>query len=379
MYARMRFDHVRIDDRPPCGRLGFCLTPDLTGNGRPDILVGGMGRAYPMTVGRKRIKLRQLPVAGPVIKRREWNVFWYENPGWERHDVARTPDLSVGGSLGDLDGDGLPELIVGENNGSNLFWFDPPADPRDPWERHLITDAFQKYHDTLVTDVDGDGEPEVLLLSQHSRVVCYYDIPEEPRQSPWPSSMRETIADGLDVEGVGVSDLDKDGQVEVIAGPNVFSRNAEGWTRHAFADWEWTRIALGDLDGDGREEIVISEGDLPYQGDRPGQLGIVDPETWSVTVLEDELFCPHTLQIGDVTGNGRPDILVGEMGIQRHPDPALYLYCNDGDGGFDRVEIDRGIGTHEAKLVDLTGDGRLDIASKSYGPPAHVDVWLQRE
>lgn len=374
----MAFSHVRIDDRPPCGRLGFCEPADLTGNGLPDVIIGGMGRTGAVNLFGKRLKLRQLPVSGWMIKRLESNVFWYENPGWERHDVARSPDLSVGGSVGDLDGDGTPELVVGQNDGTELYWFDPGADPRRPWRRHLITDEFRKYHDTAIADVDGDGEDEVLILSQRSEVVCYYDVPDDPTTSPWPSDHRHVIDRGLHVEGAAVADLDADGFPEVIAGPNVYDRNGTGaWTRRTIdPEWRWTRVAVAPLNGTS-QSILMTEGDLPYQEDRPGRLGIVEPDSLAVTVLDDDLFCPHTLQVGDVTGTGSLDILVGEMGLGRNPEPRLLCFQNDGAGSFDRIELDRGIPTHEGKLLDLTGNGELDIVSKSYGPACHVDLWLQ--
>lgn len=377
----MEFEHVRIDDRPPCGRLGFCLTPDLTGNGLPDVLVGGMGRAGRMDLFGKQLKLRQLPLAEPVFQHLESNVFWYENPGWERHDVATAPDLSVGGSYGDIDGDGRPELVIGQNNGNELYWFDPPSDPREPWDRYLITDRFKKYHDTAVADVDGDGADEVILLSQESQIVAYFDIPTNPRVEPWPSADLHVIAEELLVEGVAVADLDGDGETELVAGPNVFRRDGspDVWKRQRIeGDWRWTRLAIGDVDGDGRDEIVMTEGDLPYHGNRRGRLGVVDTETWTVEEIDDGLYCPHTVQLGDVTGNGRIDIVVGEMSLGRHQRPRLLLYRNDGPDRFKREEIDVGVATHEAKVTDVNGDGRLDIVGKSYGPPEHVDAWIQQ-
>jgi hypothetical protein len=87
---------------------------------------------------------------------------------------------------------------------------------------------------------------------------------------------------------------------------------------------------------------------------------------------------PHSLQVGDFTGSGTVDIYVAEMGISDNDDPTHHLFVNDGHAGFDEQTIARGIATHEAKAADLDGDGRLDIAGKSYGPTledAHVDVW----
>lgn len=377
----MHFEHVRIDDRPPCGRLGFCLTPDLTGNGTPDVLVGGMGREGRVNVLGKQLKLRQLPFVEGIYERRESNVFWYENPGWERHDVASIPDLSVGGSFGDIDGDGQIELVVGENTGSTLYWFDPPENPRHPWTPHVITDKFEKYHDTLIDDIDGDGADEVVILSQQSKIVCYYDIPEDPTITPWPDSHLHIIAEDLLVEGAAIGDLTGDDIPELVAGPNVFSRNgSENWVRRQLGDdWFWTRIALGDLDGDGDLEIVISEGDLPYQGNRYGRVGIIDTTSWETTILDAGLFCPHTVQLADLDRSGRLDIIVGEMSLGEHENPRIFRYRNTGAGEFIREELASGIPTHEAKVVDLNGDGKLDIVGKSYGPETHVDAWIQQD
>lgn len=375
----MEFAHVQIDDSPPCGRLGFCCTPDLTGNGRPDIVIGGMGREGVVTVAGKRLVLSRMPVVKDLLRRRESNVIWYENPGWERHEVVSHPDLSVGATVADIDGDGSPELIVGENNGSSLYWFDPPADPRNPWKQHRITDAFEKYHDTAVGDVDGDGDEELVILSQGSRVVCYYDIPDDPRVSPWPRDHRHEIASDLLVEGVAIADIDRNGIPELVAGPNIFRKNGQGWVREKIdGDWQWTRLIVVDINNDGQDEIILSEGDLPYQGDRNGRVGIVDSQTLEVRILDDDLYCPHTLDCADTTGSGRQDILVAEMGLTENKDPRMFLYRNEGDGSFDRQTIHTGTPTHEAKFTDLTGNGHPDIVGKPYGPSRHVDIWYNQ-
>jgi hypothetical protein len=374
----MQFRRERIDRNPPCGQLAFCLTEDLTGNGQPDVVIGGLGRRYEITPLGKKLVLKQLPVVGDVLRRFEWNVFWYENPGWERHNIVQVPDLAVGASLADLTGDRRSDLVVGQTLGSNLYWFEQPADPREPWPNRLITDEFTKYHDTAVGDIDDDGEQELVVLSQRSETVFYYDIPEDPRQSPWPVENRHTIADDLSVEGVAVSDIDGDGVTELVAGQNVFSHDGTGWEREIIAPgWEWTRIGVADLDGDGQQEIVLSEGDRPYHDDNPGRVGWYDPETDSLQVLEDDLYCPHTLQVVDFTGDTLPDIYVAEMGLGNNEQPLHIVYVNNGDRTFEREVIARGVPTHEAKAVDLTGDGLIDIVGKSYTPSHHVDAWFQ--
>lgn len=384
----MDFRHERVDPDPPSGFLSMCLCSDLTGNGRPDIIVGANGQSYPAKGLLELIERRGVPTF-PGVRERvglgETNLFWYENPGWERHRLAYAPPLGVGGALGDITGNGredllagqhLPTTVLGTSLAPELYWFEQPSDPRRPWKRRTITDEFVSYHDVAIADVDGDGEPEVVALAVHSETLYYYDVPADPTQSPWPVENRHVVSDAIDAEGLEVRDIDGDGIAEMVAGPNVFSREDGDWVRESVAnDWKWTRIAVADLDGDGVDELVFSEGDRPYHDGVPGRVGWADPPEWEMTVLNDDLQNPHSLQCADFTGDGSHDIYVAEMGLGTNDNPRQLLYSNDGSGGFTERCIVEGTPTHEAKAVDLTGNGRPDIVGKSYTPTHHVDVW----
>lgn len=366
----MRFRHERIDSRPPSGRLGSCMVEDLTGNGRPDVVVGGIGLQPPVS----------FPGVGVIARRLETNLFWYENPGWKRHAISDAPWLDVSGALGDISGNGRSDIVAGQGLGHHdLYWFERPADPRNAWSQWLITDAFEKYHDVAIGDVDDDGDLEVVGLSQESETVFYYDIPDEPRRSPWPNSHRHVVADGLDVEGVWIGDIDGDGRTELLAGPNVFTRpenGSEHWERERIASgWEGTRMAVADIDGDGDLEVLLAEGDRPYADGEPGRVGWFDPPDWTETILREDLFCPHSLQVADFTGDGSPDVYVAEMGLGENDDPKQFVFHNRGDGTFEEELVFSGVPTHEARAVDLTDNGRPDIVGKSYTPTHHVDVW----
>lgn len=394
----MRFRHEVIDDNPPCGRLGPCQPTDLTGNGRPDLIIGGMGAEKLPILGKSGF-----PIVGRLLKRLEAGVFWYENPGWERHVLSPESNrYDVGNTLGDITGNGREDLLVGQGVGAHgLYWFEQPEDPRDEWPRYLIDSAFEKYHDLAFGDVDNDGEPELVGTSQRSEVVFYYDVPGDPYQSPWPAEYRHIIAENTDVEGLAVVDLDGDGRQELIAGTSVYRlvdqsighgspgamrANGNGggnggvsadWRREdLITGWDWTRVAVGDIDGDGDLEVVFAEGDSPYLDGNPGRVAWCDPPEWEVHLLRDDLYCPHSVDLADFNGNGRLDIYVAEMGLGEHDDDARhFVFCNRGNGRFEETIIERGVPTHEARAVDVNGDGRVDIIGKSYEPNVHVDVW----
>ena len=378
----VKFSHEVIDADPPCAKLGFCLTGDLTGNGRPDVIVGGRGEGYPGKRFVDAAERRNIPTfrrLRSLAGFAETNLFWYENPGFERHDVATVPYLDVGAALGDLTGDGRPNVLAGQGIGhQDVYWFEMPEDPRQPWIPHLLTDEFEKYHDLAVGDVDDDGEQEVVGLSQESETVFYYDIPDDPRRSPWPRECLHVVEAGRSLEGLAIVDVDGDGREELLAGPNIYRQDgaATGWEREPIAaGWDQTRVAVADLDRDGDLEVILSEGDSPIYGSHPGRVAWFDPPDWEPTFLADDLFCPHSLQVADFSGNGWPDVYVAEMGLDRNDSPRHFLFVNRGEAAFEQHVIATGVATHEATATDLTGNGQPDVVGKSYGPDHHVDVW----
>ena len=134
-------------------------------------------------------------------------------------------------------------------------------------------------------------------------------------------------------------------------------------------------LVMADLDGDGHADIVsVHESDTSYDGNPDGHVriafGSADPQRWhNVTLAEGALAAaPEDAAIGDVNGDGLPDVLVASElahlayfqnpgeGVREGAWPRLIVPGTEGRGSWLRVF-----------LADFDGDGRLDVSAANKG------------
>lgn len=362
---------------------------DIDGDGLPDIAVSG----------------------------RNGRMVWLRNPGkptgraWEHHVVADIAVQECGGTLYDLTGNGKADIINGSAGGDDkvTWWENPGTLNGTPWDSHIIVETGKsQIHNTLIGDVKNDGRQYLVYANQGggTRVFCV-PLPSDPKSVPWrdiemiiqgkavPNPHNKWSKTGLQPEeGLALGDIDGDGRNELVCGTCWCKWTGTAWEEHRFAGDEYmtTKVAIGDIDGCGRNEIVLAEGDAVCYGRMEGgKLAWFKPgdditAPWVEHRIDEGLTDAHSLEPADLCGNGRLDIYTAEIGrgddekgIYVTRQPRLLIYENNGDGSFTRHVVDEGTGTHESVLVDMTGNGKLDIAGKPlWGPEKwNVHVWYQ--
>ena len=317
--------------------------------------------------------------------------------GWERYIIDNTNlRIEAGSASYDIDGDGDTDIVFGGESRSNeIWWWENPypnLDPTTPWKRHTIKKSGgKKHHDQAFIDFDGDGKKELLFWNQGANGLFYAEIPENPTEvEEWSYEAAYTYtADGEmqpkstyprwrgtnEHEGLYACDMNGDGVEDIIAGGRWFTYQDGTFEEHIIdASYTFTRSAAGQLIDGGKPEVLLVVGD----GHGPLIMYEWQDGNWTGKELIPMVDNGHTLDIIDFNGDGHLDIFNAEMRFgEGNPDSEVRILLGDGKGNFSKHVVARGFAVHEGRLVDLDGDGDLDVLGKPYTWNApRLDIWL---
>jgi len=323
---------------------------------------------------------------------------WYEStpgPGASvRHVIAkRGPD---GGTFacgdlasGDIDNDGdidvLGPVHTGEWDNSDeptyLYWYEAPD-----WKPHYIGKYPNFIKDLDLVDLNGDGKLDVAgtCFDEHRMVVYRQEFPEI-----W-NKAADVYVPRLH-EGQHVGDVDGDGDIDVIS-TAFWIHNPGGdmsgewnvtnidpyWNSDDGKTWEYnaTKIFCKDIDGDGMDEVFISCSEKFRN--RVAWYDLVDAmsNNWTMHKVGENSFA-HTLQVGDVDGDGDFDVLSGNNGDQGDPeDSPVILFINQGDNVTYRAQVLSTTGAYNSYLEDFEGDDDLDIFRYNGHEATSYELWI---
>ncbi len=272
----------------------------------------------------------------------------------------------------DLNGDGRADLIVVEFPGRQTWWFEQPAKASEPWKKHEIT-AVTNNESPAYLDVDGDGRRE-LVCSVGEKFALLR--PSKDPYAPWDI---QTISEansawgGKFYHGLGAGDINGDGRNDIVI-PNGWweapaDNKATTWKFHpADLGPKCANMHVYDFDGDGDQDVISSSAhDFGIWWHEQTPDGFVRHD------IDRGFSQTHALEVADINGDGKPDFVTGKrwwahaQGDPGGDDPAVLHWFEfqprDGKPQWISHQIDHnsGVGT-QFEIADINGDGLLDIA-----------------
>lgn len=264
----------------------------------------------------------------------------------------RLPQMSEGNGLaiGDVNGDGLPDIVIGNSaeerpgkpraSAQDFLWLNNPKTPGtfiDATATHLPRDA-DDAQDIALADIDGDGDLDMVVANENppNRLLLNDGrghFREAPKALQLLAPMETREVHVFDADGDGRKDIlflnltsnnkawDKDPQARLLINKGrarFRDETAKRLPANRFSSWGGMPI---DFNRDGAMDLVIGAVDVP--GFKPLQLrayandgkGYFSDVTASV-IPAGSVGRSWSMAKGDIDGDGKDDLFVGTWGTQ---------------------------------------------------------------
>jgi hypothetical protein len=298
---------------------------DVDKDGILDLLVGDLGTFFPEDHNKGAVIWLRGTGGG------KYSGFWLD--GW-----PRVADVEAA----DFGGHGWNDLVVAafgwRKSGRISVMENRTANPRQPsFTEHVVDSRTGAIH-VIPVDLNGDGKMDfvALLAQEHETVVAYInqgDFRFEQRviyEAPHPN---------WGSTGIQLVDLDKDGDLDVLLTHGdtfddgivkpyhgiqwLENKGTYPYTEHTIATMAGVHRAVAvDLDGDGDLDIVacalLAGGSDVDEKTLPALVWLEQTKPGVFVKHTIEMGVPRhaTLDVGDIDGDGLPDIVTGTFSIE---------------------------------------------------------------
>jgi hypothetical protein len=291
-------------------------------------------------------------------------------------------DLYTLADAGDADGDGLTDLVVlaRHDMGANPSVFGTQVYESlsiASYPNALVWEALHAFESWsrggFISDTDADGKRELVVTEPEpgAALVVYESDGDNSYSESW--SMQPLPQSGTRQSWAVFDDLDGDGRDEIVIGgiadPNIIAFESTGDNSYAFS-WSWDfgsqnvvfLVDGGDLDGDGKEEFLAG-------GMKPNSqshfyvfeaIGDNDVEIVFTFILPNSVDFYTSANVADVDGDGRREIVFATGSV-------VKILENAGDNAWHEIWTGAGGSIQAIGAGDHDQDGKDEIIFRT-GP-----------
>ncbi len=334
-----------------------CAVADVDRDGKLDVIAGTNWFAAPDFVPR------------PLRDIGEFEDDFYHNNGDHAYDV---------------DGDGWIDVISGDWSAAEIYWYQNPGKvglaKGLKWKQHLLKLTRTANEAYAMHDFDGDGVPELFVSCwEKDNPQVVWKLAKDAEGKP---TLERKVIGPKTGHGYAFGDVNGDGREDVLMESGWLERPEgnpfeKAWKLHAETALPHPSVPflLVDLNGDGRNDIIWGKAhDYGLYWWEQGAPLADGTTTWKEHVIDKSWSQAHYLVWADLNGDGQGELIAGKR-VRGHagrdpggkdPECLFYYTWDKAAGKFTRHTIGgfgEGIGTGmQINVVDLNGDGRLDIA-----------------
>jgi len=306
-------------------------------------------------------------IAAPALAQSSFStVATYSTSGGSTQGVA----------IADVNGDGRPDVVAANSASNNVgVLLNAAATPGTFPAAATSYPSGGNFPVALALgDVNGDGRPDIVVANQTSDNVA---VLLNSASTPGTFLAATTFTTGgAGSRMVALGDLNNDGRLDIVVsningdnlGVLLNSATTPGTfttTAYASGNGGAQGVDVGDVNGDGRLDIVVANNSsnttavLLNSAATPGTFSA--PTLYSTGGL-----APRGVAVGDVSGDGRPDIVITNSS-SNNIGVLLNQAATPGTFAAAVVYPDGGIGPVGVALGDVNGDGLADISTANFG------------